>query len=91
MGTIYQYSGKVFIFTVYPDRITIKRKKGLDDTSWCVVCGRPLEQPSTGRRRKYCSDKCRKRDSRKRSKRWNTVTEVQDKATKLNSVYEGAI
>lgn len=29
-------------------------------------CGRPLEQPATGRRRHYCSDVCRQRTCRKR-------------------------
>ncbi len=27
----------------------------------CGWCGAPLEQPATGRRRRYCSDACRRR------------------------------
>jgi predicted nucleic acid-binding Zn ribbon protein len=27
----------------------------------CPVCGKPLVQPATGRKRKTCSDRCRKR------------------------------
>lgn len=32
----------------------------------CRVCGAPIEQPDTGRRRLYCSDVCRQRASRRR-------------------------
>lgn len=28
--------------------------------SVCLRCGKPLEQPPTGPKRKYCSDECRK-------------------------------
>lgn len=30
----------------------------------CPVCGSELVQPATGRRRKFCSDRCRKRHER---------------------------
>jgi endogenous inhibitor of DNA gyrase (YacG/DUF329 family) len=77
---VYQHLGEVFIFTVYSDRVTIRRRGGLDETKWCAVCGKPLEQPSTGRRRKYCSDRCRKRDARTRAKRLKSVAEAQSEA-----------
>jgi predicted nucleic acid-binding Zn ribbon protein len=38
------------------------RQAALDD--YCVVCGDPVEQPATGRRRRTCSARCRKRLSR---------------------------
>lgn len=30
----------------------------------CPVCGGSLKQPATGRRRRYCSDRCRRRAHR---------------------------
>lgn len=31
------------------------------DPDRCRGCGTPLTQPATGRRRRWCSDRCRKR------------------------------
>ena len=30
----------------------------------CAACGQPIDQPATGRRRRYCNDACRKRHDR---------------------------
>jgi hypothetical protein len=38
---------------------------GVDqDTSGCRGCGRPLDQPPTGRRRRWCGERCRRRHRR---------------------------
>jgi hypothetical protein len=34
--------------------------------STCEHCGKPVVQPASGRRRRYCSGKCRKRAARRR-------------------------
>jgi hypothetical protein len=34
----------------------------------CAVCGEPLQQPATGRRRRYCGPACRRRAERGRVK-----------------------
>lgn len=67
MKAVYQYAGPAFIFAVHPDKVSIKRKAGLDETEWCAICGKPIEQLSARRHRRYCSNKCRKRDSRKKA------------------------
>jgi hypothetical protein len=42
--------------------------KGLpDDPSRCRVCGGPLEQPRVGRKRKFCSKSCARKDERRRA------------------------
>jgi hypothetical protein len=64
---IYQHSGDVFDIIVYPDRVTIRRKAGIGP-NWCALCGRPLEQPPTGHRRTYCSDRCRNRACRRKKR-----------------------
>lgn len=30
----------------------------------CPICGGPIKQPPTGRRRRFCSDRCRRRSHR---------------------------
>jgi len=69
VNPLYQYSNEVFIFTIYPDKLTIKRKDGLDETNWCALCGKPIVQLSPKRHRKYCSDGCRERYSRSKVKK----------------------
>lgn len=34
----------------------------------CLVCGKPLVQPETGRPRRFCSSACRQKDYRERQK-----------------------
>lgn len=36
-----------------------------DPGGGCAGCGRPLRQPATGRRRKWCSEACRARARRR--------------------------
>ncbi|MDA0564248.1 TetR/AcrR family transcriptional regulator [Streptomonospora sp. S1-112] len=43
--------------------LTAKRDEMRDDS--CRVCGRPLDQPASGRRRAYCSPACRQRAYRR--------------------------
>jgi len=43
-----------------PSRQMTKRILPLQ-THACQVCGAPLNQPATGRRRQFCSDACRQR------------------------------
>lgn len=38
----------------------------LSGMSMCEMCGAPIAQPSTGRRRRYCSGRCRMAASRER-------------------------
>jgi hypothetical protein len=40
---------------------------GESDAERCV-CGRPIEQPATGRRARWCSPNCRKAASKRRRK-----------------------
>lgn len=39
----------------------------------CALCGRPLTVPETGRRPKYCSDRCRKASHRRAGRRGTRV------------------
>lgn len=39
-------------------KINMRERMETGRACWC--CGRELEQPHTGRRRKFCSDKCRR-------------------------------
>jgi hypothetical protein len=34
------------------------------DPPGCRGCGRPLDQPATGRRRRWCGERCRRRHRR---------------------------
>ena len=43
----------------------LSRVVGLSREGSCPWCGRPVEQPKTGRPRLYCSSSCRKSASRK--------------------------
>ena len=72
MEAVYQYSGEVFVFTVYPDRLIIGRKRGLDKAAWCAMCGQPLGQSPVGQFHRYCSNVCRERDTdtREKTKWW---------------------
>src|SRR6266496_4593423 len=36
---------------------------------YCHACGAPIAQPKTGRRRKYCSDECRREADKANRKR----------------------
>jgi hypothetical protein len=37
----------------------------------CPTCGKPIQQPPTGRRRRFCSDPCRKNHRRNATKEVN--------------------
>ena len=39
---------------------TMNMKEQIEKGLACAGCGRPLEQPRTGRRRRFCSDQCRR-------------------------------
>lgn len=39
---------------------TMNMKEQIEKGLVCASCGRPLEQPHTGRRRRFCSDQCRR-------------------------------
>lgn len=39
---------------------TMNIKEQIEKGLACAGCGRPLEQPRTGRRRRFCSDQCRR-------------------------------
>jgi len=46
--------------------------------SRCLWCGQPIEQPLTGRPRRYCSERCRTRARRERQKRaWSLIGRPQ--------------
>ena len=46
--------------------------------SRCLWCGLPIEQPLTGRPRRYCSERCRTRARRERQKRaWSLIGRPQ--------------
>jgi endogenous inhibitor of DNA gyrase (YacG/DUF329 family) len=40
--------------------LTINMKEQIQKGVACQCCGKPVKQPSTGRKRKFCSDKCRR-------------------------------
>jgi phage N-6-adenine-methyltransferase len=42
----------------------------------CAACRAPLQQPATGRSRRYCSDACRQAAHRKRTRRLRSTREV---------------
>lgn len=39
---------------------TANVKEQIDRHAACQQCGKPIAQPATGRRKKYCSDECRR-------------------------------
>ena len=43
----------------YAPVLSINVKEKMDNGTACLRCGKKIEQPSTGRKRKFCSDKCR--------------------------------
>lgn len=40
--------------------LTLNMKEQMDMGHACLCCGKELKQPATGRRRKFCSEKCRR-------------------------------
>lgn len=56
----------------------------------CPVCGKPVVVGATGRRRKYCDDKCKNRASRSRARHAVTVTHPVRRPTSQND-YSPAI
>lgn len=40
--------------------LTANMKEQMQRGCACLCCGKPVKQPATGRRRKFCSDKCRR-------------------------------
>ena len=40
--------------------LTVNMKEQMERGKVCWYCGRPLLQPHTGRRKKFCSDSCRR-------------------------------
>lgn len=40
--------------------VTMNIKEQMENGTACLSCGRPIFQPRTGRRRKFCSEKCRR-------------------------------
>lgn len=42
-------------------RVLLELAELVPDAGACPVCGAPVLQPSTGRRRVYCSDRCKRR------------------------------
>ena len=86
MEITYQYLGQVFTFLIYLDKLIIRRKSGLDAKEWCAVCGQPIKQLSPQRHRRYCSDRCRKRNTRNKS---NTqLQEVAESKTEIVPIAE---
>jgi hypothetical protein len=45
-------------------RLLIELEDSRPRPGTCTVCGGPVEQPATGRRRTYCSRPCRRRANR---------------------------
>ena len=44
----------------YANVLTENLKEQMADGKVCLCCGREIIQPANGRRRKFCSDKCRR-------------------------------
>lgn len=44
----------------YASEFTVNIKEQMKQGKVCLSCGKDILQPSTGRRRKFCSDKCRR-------------------------------
>lgn len=40
--------------------LTVNMKEQMENGKACWCCGKEIKQPYTGRRRKFCSDKCRR-------------------------------
>lgn len=40
--------------------LTANMKEQIQRGTVCLCCGKPVKQPATGRKRKFCSDKCRR-------------------------------
>ena len=44
----------------YASALVLNVKEQMESGTACLCCGKELIQPSTGRKRKFCSDKCRR-------------------------------
>lgn len=44
----------------YASEITANVKEQMQQGRLCLCCGKEMKQPSTGRKKKFCSDKCRR-------------------------------
>lgn len=44
----------------YATELTVNMKEQMQQGKACLCCGKDIEQPETGRKRKFCSDKCRR-------------------------------
>lgn len=44
----------------YASALTLNMKEQMASGAACMCCGREIIQPATGRKRKFCSDKCRR-------------------------------
>jgi endogenous inhibitor of DNA gyrase (YacG/DUF329 family) len=45
----------------YASDLTVNMKELIKQNKACLMCGKKLNQPATGRRRKFCSDECRRK------------------------------
>ena len=43
----------------YREAVKLNIKRMMMDNSVCLYCGAPIKQEHTGRRKRFCSDKCR--------------------------------
>lgn len=43
----------------YVAELTVNMKEQMQQGKACLCCGKTIKQPETGRKRKFCSDKCR--------------------------------
>lgn len=46
-------------------RLLLEPPGGSDNPGGCAGCGAPLKHPATGRKRKWCGDRCRDRARRR--------------------------
>lgn len=44
----------------YASALVLNVKEQMESGTACLCCGKELIQPSTGRKRKFCSEKCRR-------------------------------
>ena len=44
----------------YATELTVNMKEQMQQGKACLCCGKDIKQPDTGRKRKFCSDKCRR-------------------------------
>ena len=44
----------------YATELSVNMKEQMQQGKACLCCGKDIKQPNTGRKRKFCSDKCRR-------------------------------